>query len=199
MAAIGLAGMLATGCNDTPKTDSMSFDEIVASRRSVRQYDPEKKISEAEIRTLIETAIEAPPWANNQPVRYYVAIDPEKVQQVRELLGSGNMRNTAGAPVLLVTTFKKGGSGFFRGTPANELGDEWGAYDAGLSNAFFILKARERGYDTLIMGMRDSDGLRKVLNIPNDEEVTAVISVGYRVNDPNRPARKSVDDITVFF
>lgn len=197
MAAIGIIGTLATGCNDV-SNKTQSFNEIVASRRSIRQYDPEKKISEAEIRTLIETAIEAPSWANVQPVRYYVAITPEKVQQVRELLGNSNMRNTADAPVLVVSTFKKGGSGFFRGTAANELGDSWGAYDSGLSNAFFILKAREQGFDTLIMGIRDSDKLREVLNIPDDEEVTAVISVGYRVQDPTRPTRKTVDDISIF-
>jgi nitroreductase len=68
-----------------------------------------------------------------------------------------------------------------------------------VSNAYFILKAREQGFDTLIMGMRDSDGLRKLFNIPDTEEVMAVISLGYRASDPNRPARKALDDIVKFY
>lgn len=198
MASISMLG-LTPGCKETSKDSGPSFDQIVASRRSVRQYDPDKKISEAEIRTLIQTTIEAPSWANNQPVRYYAAISPEKVAAVRELLGGNNQRNTADAPVLIVSTYKKGGSGFFRGQAANEIGDGWGAYDNGLSNAYLILKAREMGFDTLIMGIRDSQGLRSLLGIPEEEEIMAVISVGYRIQDPNRPARKNIDEIAVFF
>jgi len=198
MAGISMFG-LASGCKDPQENSSLSFDEIVASRRSIRQYDPDKKISESEMRTLLQTTIEAPSWANNQPVRYYAAITPEKVAAVRELLGGNNKRNTANAPALIVSTYKKGGSGFFRGTAANEIGDGWGAYDNGLSNAYLILKAREMGFDTLIMGIRDADGLRHLLNIPEEEEIMAVISVGYRVQDPNRPARKSLDEIAKFF
>ena len=82
---------------------------------------------------------------------------------------------------------------------ANEIGEGWGAYDNGLSNAFFILKARERGFDTLIMGMRDSDALRNLLDIPEDECIMAVISLGYRALDPVRPARKPLNEVVKFF
>ena len=124
---------------------------------------------------------------------------PEKVAAVKELVGDGNKRNTAGAPVMIVSTYIKGRSGFFRSNPANEIGDGWGAYDNGLSNAYFILKARERGFDTLIMGMRDSDALRNLFAIPDDECIMAVISLGYRASDPNRPDRKSVNEVVKFF
>ena len=195
--------MVLPGCsgggNAAAPAAGSSFDEIVASRRSVRDYKEGTTITEAQVRTLIATSMEAPTWANTQTTRYYVAIDPAKVAAVKELVGAGNARNTAGAPVMIVSTFVKGQSGFGRGNQVNEIGDGWGAYDNGLSNAYFILKAREQGFDTLIMGMRDSDGLRKLFNIPDTEEVMAVISLGYRASDPNRPARKPIEDIVKFF
>ena len=49
---------------------SPSFDEVLTTRRSIRSYDATKKISEQEVRTLMEAVQEAPSWANrkNQPV-----------------------------------------------------------------------------------------------------------------------------------
>ncbi|MBO7118135.1 MAG: nitroreductase family protein [Bacteroidales bacterium] len=202
IAAAAAALMLLPGCGGKEQKEVasvQSFDEIVATRRSVRDYKEGTTISAAQVRDLIATAIEAPSWANSQTTRYYVAMDPDKVAAVKELVGAGNARNTANAPVMIVSTFVKDQSGFGRGNQVNEIGNGWGAYDNGVSNAFFILKAREQGFDTLIMGMRDSDGLRKLFNIPDTEEVMAVISLGYRASDPNRPARKPIDDIVKFF
>ena len=157
-----------------------SFDEVVASRRSIRSYDATKTISEAEVRTLIATAQEAPSWANTQTSRYYVAFSKEKADAV--------------------STFVKGRSGFGRnGEPANEVGDGWGAYDNGLSDAHLVLKARAMGFDTLIMGGRDAKGLRSLFQIPEEEAIMAVIALGHRAADPQRPARKPLDEIVKFF
>ncbi len=177
-----------------------SFDEVVASRRSIRNYDATKTISEAEVRTLIATAQEAPSWANTQTSRYYVAFSKEKADAVREYIGEWNRKNTEGAPVFIVSTFVKGRSGFGRnGEPANEVGDGWGAYDNGLSDAHLVLKARAMGFDTLIMGGRDAEGLRSLFQIPEEEAIMAVIALGHRAADPQRPARNPLDEIVKFF
>ena len=196
---IAFAVLMLCACSGKQSATVQSFDDIVASRRSVRDYDASRTISQDEVMELIKCAQEAPSWANQQPSKYYVAMSPEKVAAVKDLVGEGNKRNTAGAPVMIVSTYIKSRSGFFRNNPANEIGDGWGAYDNGLSNAYFILKARERGFDTLIMGMRDSDALRKLFAIPDDECIMAVISLGYRASDPNRPDRKATSEIARFF
>ena len=177
---------------------SPSFDDVLTSRRSVRSYDATKKISEAEVRDLLTATQEAPSWANQQPSKYYVAISEEKLAAVQDLVG-GNKERIKDAPVLIVSTFERGKSGFFQGNATNEVGEGWGAYDNGLSNCYLILKARAMGFDTLIMGMRDADGLRTLFNIPESETIMAVISLGYRAGEPQRPARRPLDDIVKFY
>ena len=174
--------------------NTVSFDEIVANRRSVRSYDSSRKISEEQIRTLIATTQEAPSWANVQATRYYVVMSEEKLNKVLPSM-LANQEKASTAPVLIVTTYKQNQSGFFNGEAANEVGNSWGAYDAGLSNAFLVLKAKEMGFDTLIMGLRDADGLKKALDIPSDETVMTVVALGYGNQVPKRPDRKGLDEI----
>lgn len=174
--------------------NTASFDEIVANRRSVRSYDSIRKISEEQIRTLIATTQEAPSWANVQATRYYVVMSEEKLNKVLPSM-LANQEKASTAPVLIVTTYKQDQSGFFNGEAANEVGNSWGAYDAGLSNAFLVLKAKEMGFDTLIMGLRDADGLKKALDIPSDETVMTVVALGYGNQVPKRPDRKALDEV----
>ena len=200
-----LAFLLFAGCsnkennNETTEPNVVSFDEVLQTRRSVRSYDASKTITKEEVQELLIATQEAPSWANMQPSKYYVAMSPEKVAAVQELVGERNKQNVAGAPVLIVSTYEKGKSGFFRGEQANEVGDGWGAYDNGLSNAYFILTARAKGFDTLIMGMRDSDSLRTLFNIPEDETIMAVISLGYRADEPQQPKHRPLDEVVQFF
>ena len=55
------------------------------------------------------------------------------------------------------------------------------------------------GLGTLIMGIRDSEALRNVLSVPENEIIVSVIAVGYSAEQPIMPKRKSVDDITKWF
>ena len=198
-----IRSLSSQGCSESKKesaasSSSPSFDEVLTSRRSVRSYDATKKISEVEVRTLLTAVQDAPSWANQQPTKYYVAISPEKIAAVQNLVGA-NKERIAAAPVLIVSTYERGKSGFFQGQATNEIGDGWGAYDNGLSNCYLILQARAMGFDTLIMGMRDADGLRQLFNIPESETIMAVISLGYRDSEPTRPDRRPLDEIVKFY
>ena len=55
------------------------------------------------------------------------------------------------------------------------------------------------GFDTLIMGFRDSDKLRSILAIPDSEEVLAVIALGYRAQEPGTPNHLALDEIVKFY
>lgn len=195
--AIVTALSVLSGCAGNNES-APSFDEVYLSRRSVRSYKAGTVITENQVRELFLAAQNAPSWANQQPSRYYVAISKEKHDAVLEMIG-GNKDRVANAPVLIVSTFEKGKSGFFRGQATNEVGEGWGAFDNGLSNAYLVLKARAMGFDTLIMGMRDSDALRREFNIPENETIMTVIALGYRDAEPGTPAHKPLDEVVKFF
>ncbi len=172
----------------------MEFAELTKVRRSVRKYE-DKIVSDEQIREIVSAAQMAPSWTNTQTGRYYVVRTPEKLEKFRQdVLPSFNQNRSKGA-ALIVTTFVKGESGSLKGEVANEIGDGWGAYDLGLQNAYMILAASNMGLDTLIMGLRHSDKIREELSIPENEEIMAVIAVGYRDGEPNFNPRKNLDDI----
>ena len=174
----------------------MGLDEIINRRISVRHFDASRKIPHETLTEILGGASLAPSWKNSQTARYYIAESAEAFEKIRQCLGARNAQNVAGASVLAVTSFEKNVAGFDRdGRPDNELGNGWGIYDSGIANAFLLLKAAELGVDSLVMGIRDSEAIRAVLDIPESQEILAVIALGYRAADPSRPLRKPLDEI----
>ena len=179
----------------------MNFDEVIAKRRSVRKFTPESKVSKEQILEMIKAAQLTPSWKNSQTGRYYVVMEPYKLSQVRACLAPQNQIVTQNVNALIITTFVKNISGFKSdGTPDNELGNGWGAYDLGLQNALLLLKATDLGIDSIVLGLRDAAQLRQALEIANNEEVGAVIALGYRnIQDIPQPPRKDLIEVVHLF
>ncbi len=179
----------------------MELQTAMEQRRSIRAYQPGKPVERAVIEQLLQAAQLAPTWKNSQTGRYYVVTSPELLAQLRaECLPPRNAQNCADAPALIVTAFETKRSGFTReGQAENEMGDHWGAYDLALQNQNLMLKATELGLGTLVMGIRDGEALRSLLQIPESQMIAAVISVGYPAIDPVMPQRKPLEAIATFF
>ncbi len=171
----------------------MEFKELILERRSTRKYAA--PVEREALIEILKNAQKAPSWKNLQTSRSYAVLDPEKVAQVRESgLPPFNQKNAANA-ALIVSTFVKDTVGFTEGVPDNEVGNGWGAYDLGLHDAFLVLAARDAGYDTLIMGIRDSDAIRATLAIPENEQIMSVIAIGKREREPGVRPRKELDEV----
>lgn len=175
----------------------MEFQKLIENRRSVRSYDAEKVVTEEQVKEIVNAAIQAPSWKNSQTARYYCVLDNKiKEKFLTDCLPLFNAKNAIGA-ALVVTTFVKNRSGFNRNTgePDNECGNGWGYYDLGLHNENFLLKAKDLGLDTLIMGIRDAGRIRSMLSIPETETIVSVIALGYAAEESIKPKRKMVEDI----
>lgn len=174
----------------------MEFKELIQVRRSVRSY--EAPPTHEELEQILKEAQQAPSWKNSQTTRWYVAESPEKCEELRQALHAANQKKSVNA-ALIVSTFVRNISGFTNGNPDNEVGNGWGAYDLGLHDAYLLLAAKNAGYDTLIMGLRDGDKVREVFSIPEEEEVLSVIAIGRGAEEPAMRPRKDLEEIAAFF
>lgn len=179
----------------------MEFTQLIESRRSIRDYKPGMKISEDQIKVMIAAAGQAPTWKNSQTGRYYVAMSEDAMNQIKnQCLPEFNVNSCKNAVAIIVAAYETKRAGFERdGSPTNELGDKWGVYDLGLQTENLVLSARDTGYDTLIMGIRDAQAIRNIMDIPESQEIVSVIAVGVRETSPEKPKRKAVEDIVKFY
>ena len=174
----------------------MEFQDLIRARRSVRRYSG--GIPHEDLAAILARAQQAPSWKNLQASRCYAVESPEALAALRSRgLPSFNQSSSENA-ALVVTTFVRGVVGFTQGVPDNEVGDGWGAYDLGLHDAYLVLAAADMGYDTLIMGIRDADAIRRLLDIPENEQIMSVIAVGRRGAEPKQKPRKPLEEVVKF-
>ncbi len=187
-------------CENLKRKD-MELDKVIEKRRSIRSFDAGLPVDIELVKQAVAAAQMAPTWKNSQTGRYYVISGKEILEKFKEeCLHPYNAKNSAGAPVLIVTSYVGNVSGFKRdGSQDNELGNEWGAYDLGLQNANLLLKAAELGLSTLVMGLRDADRIREMLAVPENEIIVSVIAVGYAATEAERPVRKPIGEIVKFY
>lgn len=177
----------------------MKLDECIQNRKSIRSYQ-KTEVPKEDIEKIISAAQLAPTWKNFQTTRFYVVCSEDKVQEMKKHgLSSFNAQRTENVDVYVVVTFKKDISGFDEEkNPVNEMGQGWGYYDAGIVSNQLILKACDLGYGTLIMGIRNEQAIRTMLEIPDDEIITSVISLGKSKDVPTRNPRKPLDEVLCF-
>lgn len=175
----------------------MEFTELITTRRSVRSY--ESAIRHEALVRILKEAQQAPSWKNQQTSRCYAVETPEILEGLRAAALPSFNQNSSAHAALIVTTYVRNVVGFNDSIPVNEIGNGWGAYDLGLHDAYLMLAARNAGYDTLIMGIRDAEVIRAMLNIPEDEEIMSVIAVGKRSAEPSIRPRKELDEVVRYF
>lgn len=177
----------------------MNAIECLKTRRSIRKYKPDP-ISHSQIESLVSTASFSPSWKNTQITRYIAIEDSDILNSIiNDFTPSFNSNVIKQVPLLMAVTFKKGRCGFERdGSYTTKKEDRWQMFDVGIACQSFCLAAHNAGLGTLIMGIWDEEGISKLLNIPEDQELAALIAVGYPDIEPEAPKRKSVDELLTF-
>lgn len=106
----------------------MEFQKVIETRRTVRKYSADERVTREQMEELLRAAQEAPSWKNSQTGRYYCVLSEDMVNKIRMecLPGAGNAGKSEHA-ALIVTTFVHDRAGFQKdGTADNELGNGWG-------------------------------------------------------------------------
>lgn len=177
----------------------MTANECIIGRRSIRSFTAQP-VSHDLIRKIVETASYAPSWKNTQITRY-IAVEGERKAALAKCtsLYPGNGAIMEQAPMVIAVTAVTGRSGYERdGSFSTPKGTGWQMYDAGAASEAFCLAACEQGLGTVIMGLFDETDAAKVLCLPEDRELVALIPIGYPAETPSAPRRKAVDELLSF-
>ncbi len=180
----------------------MDAIELIKSRRSVRKYKS-VKVDRDLMLEIIEIARYAPSWANYQVARYTLVDDQKTIQALADSGVNGfiynvdTLKNATGVAVL---SFVKGKSGSLDkyDLSSEENSNMWEVFDAGIACQTFCLAAHAKEIGTCIMGVIDKKSIAKIVNLPDDETVAALIVYGYPEGESSMKSRKDVSDIVRF-
>jgi len=167
----------------------MEFYEVIRTRRSIRSYKPDP-VPDESLRRVLEAARMAPSGSNRQPWRFYVVKTPEKKRRVAQACGGQTWIDQA--PIVIVAAGWK--------LPTNRGGYIGGmSFVMDLSIAFthLILAARAEGLGTCWIGDFQNTEVKKILGLPENEDVVAVTPLGYpdRGSFTEKTSRKPLEEI----
>ncbi len=178
----------------------MDIIEAIKERRSVRKYKNEK-VSREVMQEIIALSAWAPSWANTQVARYTLVDDENLIKQFADS-GMNNfsynintLRNAHGVAVL---SFVKGKSGKLDESYITAKQNTWEMFDAGIACQTFCLAAHAKGVGTCIFGVYDEEAITKMINLPENETVAALIVYGYEESHPPATPRKDVSELLRF-
>lgn len=175
---------------------------MLKERRSVRKYKNEK-VSRETMKEIVDIARWAPSWANFQIARYTL-VDNEEI--IKELANDGvngfvyNIDTLKNAKGVAVLSFVKGKSGKIDTDEyVTSKNNVWEVFDAGIACQTFCLAAHAKGVATCVMGVIDEKSIAKIVNLPEEETVAALIVYGYEDGEHAAATpRKEVSEILRF-
>lgn len=176
----------------------MDLKQAMTTRHSVRKFS-DKEISVSDVEHIVELAGKGPSWANVQPVRYNCILSRALKEQLA-LTSDYNRRYMEGAAAVVVISARLNLSGADEtGTLYYHSSKEWTMFDAGIAGYGFCLAAHDLGFGTVILGDFDGDAVRSAIQLPETEDVIALIALGCPAKLPRGPEKHDVSKILRFY
>jgi nitroreductase len=179
----------------------MDVFEAINTTRAMRRLDPSRRVTDADLHTIVQAATKAPSGKNSQPTRWIVVTD----QEVRRQLGDVYRRCAASlmtdsdesslarsswhliehfgeAPALIVAccqgASRRPGSVF----PA-------------VQNAMLAARALGLGTTLTTSHLEDEPEVKRILHIPDDVTTYCIIPIGYPLGRWGEAKRKPVEEV----
>lgn len=198
------------------QTRALSVSEAVEQRRAVKHFDPEHRMSEEAVRTLLGKALLSPTAFNIQHWRIVRVEDPELRKQIRAV--AWDQAQVTDASLLLVMcmdvqAWRKEPQRYWRNAPEPVqdflLPAIQGYYEGregvqrdeamrsiGIISQSLMLLAKEMGYDTCPMDGFDFDAVARLINLPEDHAIGLMLAVGKAVQEANpRGGQLALDEV----
>lgn len=177
---------------------------MIKERRSVRTFKKEA-VDRETMKEIIEVARWAPSWANFQVARYTLVDDPAIIEQLAHdgvkgfVYNINTLKNAKGVAVLSFVKGKSGKLDLEKEEYATSKENVWEVFDAGIACQTFCLAAHAKGVGTCIFGVIDDESIARIVGLPGEESVAALVVYGYEDGEHAKPTpRKEVDEILRF-
>ena len=160
----------------------MSVIDLLLSRRSIRKYKTEP-IPQDKLEMILEAGRYAPSASNRQPWHFIVLTDLEILENLSH--GQWNTFISTSAFTLVGCAYE--GSTYAR---------KWSTVDTTIAMQNMVIAAWSLGIGSCWIGDFDEAAVRKILHVPKDWKILALISFGYPDETPEITSRKSLKEIT---
>jgi nitroreductase len=182
----------------------MTVIEAIETRRSLKHYDPNHRLTEAEVARLIELAKLAPSSFNMQNYRFVIVRDAELRKQIRAVAWNQTQVTDASLLVILcanLTAHVKNPARYWSHAPQEvqdilvpaltpfydgkpQLIRDEAMRSTGLAGMTLMLAARGLGYDSCPMVGFDADAVATLIRLPADHAISFMVAIG----KPTQPA-----------
>ncbi|MFJ8461322.1 nitroreductase family protein [Lysinibacillus xylanilyticus] len=200
------------------------LNKVMHERKSVRKYEENYKIPQAELEELLVEATTAPSSSNLQPWRFLVIQDEAVKKELRSIANNQEQVETASAIIAVLgdTAMYKNVEEVY--TKNFELGymDEAtknmmienslklysnlpkevlkniATFDAGLISMQIMLLAKDMGYDTVTMGGFNKEAFAQHFELTDNLVPIVLIAIGKAAAPAHGSSRLAINDIAKF-
>jgi len=170
----------------------------IETRRAVKHYDPEHRMSDTDYNKLISHAMLAPTAFNIQNVRYLVVRDPQLRKEIRAVAWDQAQVTDASLLLILCADLKaweKDPARYWRNAPKEvqdfmvpaidqyyrareQVQRDEAMRSCGIAAQTLMLAAKTMGYDSCPMDGFDFDAVAKLIDLPQDHAIAMFVAIG---------------------
>lgn len=161
----------------------MSLVEVVLSRRSIRRYE-QKEIPKDVLDKILDAGRQAPSAANKQPWHFIVVSDLEIKKKLSKGMFNRFIKN---APFTIVGCAHK-----------DLIAGKWSIVSTTIALQNMVVAAWAMGVGSCWIGDFNEGKVKKLLSIPENWNIVALVSFGYPAEKPQPRKRKPVEEIVGF-
>ena len=162
----------------------MSFIDTVLSRRSIRRYE-KQDIPKDVLDKILEAGRQAPSAGNKQPWHFIVLSDYD----IKEKLSHGKWNTFVKDSAITIV-----GCGYI----GDEYGRKWSTVDISIALQNMVIAAWGLGIGSCWIGDFKEAEVKRLLNIPEDRKVIALVTFGYPAEKIISRQKKPIDEIVSY-
>jgi len=171
----------------------MEFYDLIRSRESVRNYDPNRPVAKEILKRILEAGRLAPSACNIQPYKFLVISSSEKLEKVRACYNRNWFKE---APHILIVIGLRN-----QAWDRNYDGYNSIESDVAIALTHIILAAENEGVGTCWIAAYNPEILKEALNINKNQLIFGITPLGYPkpgfIKTSNKK-RKTLEDIVEF-